>query len=297
MSDESSAAPAANEQPSAAPAATVQSVESPAPQGSLQGPDGAAPGTPEAATTGEDGTAAQEPAGSKNKVPYKERIEQLVAQRNEAFAERDAVLQRLQALEQVRQSAQQPQVQPLDPLNFQSDAEYQAAFARQQQDLLNAAAQRAAGAVRQELLNEQQAQAEQRAMQLREATWTQRVQEFKERAPDFEKVALDDSVPCSQAMAALIKESDHGPEVAYWLGSNRDVAARIASLHPVQAALEIGRIEARVSAPTAPRFTQAPPPVKTVGNSGAPARDIHVVGNTGSYKDYEAARLAQINGK
>lgn len=284
MTETTPAAPAATEQTApAAPAETVPSVnESAAPQGTLQGPEGEASGTPEAATTGEADQGV-EPSKSTNKVSARERIEQLARDRRQAEAERDHYLARLQEIEAAQQK-QQPQ--NLDPLNFNSDAEYQTALQRE-------LAKNVSDAVKRELLSDQQRTAEARAAQARDQAWDTRVQSFREKAPDFDQVALSpNSHPVTPFMADLIKESDQGPEIAYWLAKNHQESARIAALPPARAAVEIGRLEARFAQPAAPRFTQAPAPVKTVSSGNA--APVKAPGEM-SFAEYETWRMAQMN--
>ncbi len=284
MSDEPSAAPAVTEQTSAAPAENGQSVsETDANlQGTLQGPEGeATAGAPEAETTGE-ADAGKPKSG--NKVPYRERVEQLVQARNAALEENRQLQARIADFEAKSKAAKPVS---LDPLEYQTDAEFQEALLAEQ-------ARRVAGAVRQELLNEQQQDAQDRAAKAIDNAWGENVARFREAAPDFEQVALNNAVPMRKEVVQLIKQSEVGPEIAYWLGKNIDAANRIFDMPPMQAALEIGRIEARVSAKAAPRFTQAPPPVKTVGSGlGAGAKSLHDM----SYKEFEAAQLAKLQGK
>lgn len=306
MSETTPAAPAATEQtaPAASAETTPSVTELNAPQGSLQGPDGV-PGEPEAATTGE-----AEEQKSSNKVPARERIEQLARERRElaeakrlADQENESLRARLRAFEQPQQ-----QTAILDPLNFSSDAEYQAALMRE-------AARTAATEIRKEFISERQTQAEARAANAearaaaaRDEIWSERASAFRDKAPDFETVAFSHAHKVSPVMAELIKESEVGPEIAYWLGKNPTEAAKIAdatflhegsSIHDViaakqRAALEIGRLEARFAQPAAPRFTQAPAPVKTVSSgNAAPTKSL----NEMSYAEYKAARQAENDRK
>jgi hypothetical protein len=72
-------------------------------------------------------------------------------------------------------------------------------------------------------------------------------------------------------MAVAIKESDDGPAIVRYLANHRDEAARIARLHPVRAAREIGRIEGMIgSAKTTPE----PPQPRTVSQAPAPTRPV-----------------------
>jgi hypothetical protein len=68
----------------------------------------------------------------------------------------------------------------------------------------------------------------------------------------------------------MLLESEHGPQLAYWLAKNPDVAGRIASMDAVQSARAIGRIEAALlTKPSEPKkevpVTKAPEPIRPVG--------------------------------
>ena len=67
-------------------------------------------------------------------------------------------------------------------------------------------------------------------------------------------------------MAEAIRESDFGPDIAYYLGTNPSESNRIARLTPLSQAKEIGRIEAKLQAepPKAVKTTSAPAPIKPV---------------------------------
>ncbi|MDE2144974.1 MAG: hypothetical protein KGJ01_03360, partial [Patescibacteria group bacterium] len=97
-----------------------------------------------------------------------------------------------------------------------------------------------------------------------------RINKAIEKYPDFKDVALNPSVAINPAMYEVIKDSDLGADIAYYLGSNPDEAARIAKLNPIAAIKEIAQIEARMRAPKTEvkRITQAPKPVKTVTGGG-----------------------------
>jgi len=110
--------------------------------------------------------------------------------------------------------------------------------------------------------------------QIVEKSWLESISEAKSRYADFEAVALNDEVPINANVAALIKSSESAADVAYWLGKNRDVAAQICALSPVEAARAIGRIEASIATPRPRTSTTAPAPIAPVkgGNSG-PSKD------------------------
>lgn len=98
----------------------------------------------------------------------------------------------------------------------------------------------------------------------------------REKYPDFEKVALDPSTPISPLMAEIIAGSDNGEDVAYFLGSHRDEALRIARLNPLAAAKEMGALEASLKAkPVATvKTTAAPTPTTPISVSGSANQDM-----------------------
>lgn len=109
-------------------------------------------------------------------------------------------------------------------------------------------------------------QDQQRAAQKAQAdavvkTWNERVEAFEAETPDFRDVVGADDLRITPAMTAAIAQVENGPAVAYHLGKNKAEAARIAILDPMRAAIEIGKLSDRLSAPAKPaRRLPNPPP-------------------------------------
>jgi len=116
--------------------------------------------------------------------------------------------------------------------------------------------------------------------------FSRRVAAARERTPDFDAVALNPDLPVTTAMAATIALSERGPEIAYHLGCNPGLAARIAALDPLSAARELGRIEAQLTAAPKRAVTAAPPPLRSLGAGETPRRDPDAM----SYQEYKAWR-------
>lgn len=112
-----------------------------------------------------------------------------------------------------------------------------------------------------------QAQTEARAM------FEDACAEARERYTDFEAVARNPTTPVSQFMAEVIVGLESGPDVLYALGKDPAHAARIAKMPPVQAALEIGRIEAGLARPKPITQSSAPAPITPVRGRGTPGKD------------------------
>lgn len=90
----------------------------------------------------------------------------------------------------------------------------------------------------------------------------------RERFTDYDAVTRNPSVPITPSMAEIIRDSEVGPDLAYHLGRNQAEAAKIAALPPTRQAVELGKLEARLTAPKAlPK--QPPAPVDPVGGSAS----------------------------
>ncbi len=94
----------------------------------------------------------------------------------------------------------------------------------------------------------------------------------RERMPDFDAVVTRDT-PIHQHAAPFIVESDKGAELAYYLGKNPDAALALYQKFetaPAQALIELGRLEARLSAPPPKPVSQAPKPAPMLAGSSSP---------------------------
>jgi len=122
---------------------------------------------------------------------------------------------------------------------------------------------------------EQIRQREQQSQQQAKAgEFQSRIVAAKVEMPDFDEVALNPSLPVSDAMADLIREMDDGPKVLYALGKNPNEAARIAALPDRLAAVELGKFAVKASLPQPKTVTNAPPPVNPLsGGIGSRSPD------------------------
>lgn len=77
----------------------------------------------------------------------------------------------------------------------------------------------------------------------------------------------------SNHVAEMVLASDVAVDLAYHLGKNPAVARQISQLPPLQAARELGRIEARLSPPQPKLETNAPPPIAAVKPGGTATKD------------------------
>jgi hypothetical protein len=92
-----------------------------------------------------------------------------------------------------------------------------------------------------------------------------REEKFIEDHPDYTDVISDD-LPINGYVAEAIFSVDNGPAVHYWLGQNRDEAARLNDMSVAAALAEIGKISARLAAPPPRPPRVRTEPVKALGS-------------------------------
>ena len=92
---------------------------------------------------------------------------------------------------------------------------------------------------------------------------------FSTQVADYHAVTRDPAIPMSQAMVDAAMGSDKGPDVLYYLAKHPDEARLVAQLSPLDAAREMGRIEAtKLKPPKAPepKPVATPPKIKAKGS-------------------------------
>ena len=114
-----------------------------------------------------------------------------------------------------------------------------------------------------------------------------------ELADDFYDVVTDENVMVTDVMADTLMSIEKGPELLYHLAKNPSEAARIADLSPYQQAVEIGRLEARMSFPKPKKTSSAPDPIKPVRAGG---ESVSKDPDQMSMKEYVAWRERQRKG-
>ena len=296
----------------------------------------AAPGSPAAATPGgsADPATTTEPAAEAAPVEAKAddyadlppavaeklrrqeaaRIGEITKERNrrreaetraaEAKAATDAQqarLDKIQAtLEKLTKANEQPSEPKPDRTQFDRPEAYEEALLTWHEKQVSTAAEARAAQALKAQAERQAAEAAQRTQAEYQAkvveTWKSRVEKARETVADFETVALSDDIPVPNHVAVPIMESENGPDVLYHLGKNPTEAKRIAELAPLQAALEIGRISARLTAQAeaaaAARISRVAPPIRPVGGAQpAVARGLNEITDM---KEYARLRLPQL---
>lgn len=121
----------------------------------------------------------------------------------------------------------------------------------------------------------------------RQANYQERLAETKATITDFDEVmAKAADMQVADYVADAVQDSERGPEIFYHLAQHPEVTARLNGLPPLRAAMEIGKLEAQLSAPVARRASQAPAPITPI----APGSNATVNLQTADQATYEAER-------
>jgi hypothetical protein len=190
--------------------------------------------------------------------PVQKRIDELTRKRYEA--QRDAEYWREQAL----RAAPKPEPVKPEPEAAQAGkklADFGYDEEKYQDYLFQQAEGRAAKAAEAVLQKRQAEDARVHTITAHKARETK----FAKDVPDYFEVAHH--APITQSMAEIVMESDKSADLAYYLGKNPEIAARIAQLPERTQARELGRIEAGLTKPVAPVVSQAPAPAPRLGGS------------------------------
>jgi hypothetical protein len=190
----------------------------------------------------EEAEAEAKQEGERKQNPKLERrFSEITKQREEARKEAQTEREARQALEQrlaALESKGQPKANPTDekpqPSQFSDAFEYAEALAEYTAD------QRIANMKREEA---EAKQAEERQKVINQ--WSSKVEAAKASLPDFDEIVASSDVVVNDDIRDAILESDVGPQILYHLAENDEVAKKIAGLSPKQALREIGKLEAR----------------------------------------------------
>ena len=130
-------------------------------------------------------------------------------------------------------------------------------------------AQEAARIASETVRTENTREAQQRSHNDNVNRFNKRTTEVRGQLQDFDNVVFGGNLDpfLTDGVMADIVASDKGPELAYHLGSNLELADRVSRMDPVSRARELGRIEATLSLPEGKKVSSAPDPIKPLGSS------------------------------
>lgn len=135
--------------------------------------------------------------------------------------------------------------------------------------------------------------------------WNDRVEPARQKYADFDEVAHNESLDLKEGSIpdVFILDSEHGPEMLYYLGQNPDKLAAINAMHPLKQARELFTIEQQFAAKpetSAPAVTKAPrPPNQVSGKGTVSASATEKAVEDGDFEAYQKAEnakaLARLN--
>lgn len=247
----------------------------------------------------------ESPKKPKRVSGFKKRIDKLNQRISDRDREIDDLRRRLNEQSQFREKpekvakTQDFSDKPKKPIeeNFDSYEEFEEAQNKYIEDLAD-------WKVEKKFKEQKEAEArneEIRTYQKKVSDHTQRINEFKKQAQDFDQV-VQEGLAGTQPTLALevaILDSKYSAEIVYELAQDPEEFDRINSLSPLQMAKEIGRIEARFENKTSETkkqvvTTKAPKPMGKVGTRGkGHARSLYDADKV-SQREWEKMREEQI---
>lgn len=253
---------------------------------------------------GDDATIADDQKERKPNPKLERRFSEITKQREAAREEARLERERREQLEarlKEYESKVTPQAQaPQDDLGEEPRADQFSDMYEYAKALAEYAADKKLAERDQQELN-RKAAAEQ---EVKFKAWADRVNAVKSTLPDFDDIVQSSEVRVSDPVRDAIIESEHGPQILYYLAENTEFAQKLAGMSLVSAVREIGKIEARYEREAKASVPEVKP---TVGKSKAPApisplrgavntvdAGLDADGNFhGTYQQWKAARAAR----
>ena len=246
----------------------------------------------------EESTEGEEiPEQKPEKDPwYKRRIDELTRDKHEARRHAERLEKMLEQQEAMRkQLASQPASQeptgpiapnPDDYVGGQFDPRYMQDMLTYTRESTKAEAIAAIKQEQQELMQRQAMAQQQQRLDTAEAAARARYNDYD---AVIEGITTDPVLAQNNVIREAVLGMDNGPEIAYMLGKNLDVAYEIANMHPIQAGMRLAEIINR-----APRKTSnAPTPIKPLNAaSGGTPGNAKALSEM-STAEYIAARNAE----
>lgn len=244
--------------------------------------DGAEPGPPE----------AKEKPKEEPPAWWKERIDELTRDKHEARRQAErleaALKQQEEALKALRPEPAQQGPVPPDPSQYvggQFDPRYMQDMVAYATEKAKTDAIESFKAQQQAEMQRQEAEAQQKRLATAEATCRAKYSDYDAA---IAAVTSDANLSQNQTIRDIVLGSEQGPEIAYLLGKNLDVAYELTGMSPFQAGLKVAELMNR-----APRTrANAPAPAKPIGTTGGNA-PIPKSYETMTTAEYIAARNAE----
>ena len=235
-------------------------------------------------TSGDDA-----PAEQPKKKGVQKRIDELTAKRKEIERERDYYKQLAE-----QQTVKEPAItyEPIEPSVDEFRDEYGDVDHEKFADAMREFATQKAEWIEHQKTVETSKRQKQIESQKRTWKYQDACSEFAKTQTDFWQVSQNPDLPITSEMGQVIVESEIGPEVAYYLGKNPDLATQISQLPAHKQYMEMGKLENEISSKKMPvnTISKAPAPIKPVGNKSNVERSMADM----DYDEFVKAREKQV---
>lgn len=106
-------------------------------------------------------------------------------------------------------------------------------------------------------------------------SWGEKVSAARDKYSDFDEVIESAEQPITPVIAHALKVSAIGGDIGYYLAKNPSEMERLAKLDPFTTAVEIGKLEAKLTQPTPEKkeASKAPEPITPVGGKSEVKKD------------------------
>lgn len=126
-------------------------------------------------------------------------------------------------------------------------------------------------------------------------------QKARAKYEDFDEIAFAPTgvVTNPEVLKILQTTGDSMGDLLYYLGSNPEVSRRINAMSPINAAIELGAVKAKITQKpkVKPNKTNAPPPLEVLGGGGeASQKSVDKMSFAELKAKWEAERIARLTG-
>lgn len=233
----------------------------------------------------EDGAdeESEQESKPKKKGGFQKRISKLTAEKEQLRQE----IEKLKASQTANKNDGIKEDKEPSSDDFESYADYSRALARYE--------------ARQLLKEEKQREINEKIQNIeieKQKTFSERYTKAQSEIEDFDEVMESvSSVFVPQQVVDALKESEFGPQLIYEIAKDAATLERLQKLSPYQAILELGKIEAKLSAKTSSEVkkkTSAPPPLKPLTQTSKSSVEKNPYEHEMSYAEFKKWEAKQI---
>ena len=224
------------------------------------------------------------PRDDKGRFVPQERVNEITRARREAERRADALERELSNLRQQVPAQHQPQSKQDAPKLEDYDYDMSAFGAALTEYAVTQAQTQAESRIQQRTQQEQ-------AQKLRRS-FEYRIAKYAAEHPEFDEAvsSLTKTVQFRPEVVETISASEHGPAVVHHLAQHLDEADRLARMPPHLAAVQLGRIEERLSTLKPKPVTKAPDPTPSLGGGSSNASKDPQKMSYAEYKRYRQGK-------